>query len=106
MLWPVPSPPPAASLGRFLCGTVNDFVAEVGRAYKRATENKQEAELMARKVRGREFGVCAWGQSPRVAGGLVEMCVPWGCTDTWGAQDSTGCPSSQGAQALGVLRQA
>ncbi|NXG04891.1 DGKD kinase, partial [Sakesphorus luctuosus] len=34
---------------KFLCGTVNDFVAEVGRAYKRATENKQEAELMARK---------------------------------------------------------
>nr|XP_009930572.1 PREDICTED: diacylglycerol kinase delta-like [Opisthocomus hoazin] len=36
-------------LDRFLCGTVNDFVAEVGRAYKKATENKQEAELMARK---------------------------------------------------------
>ncbi|KAM6323322.1 diacylglycerol kinase delta-like isoform 3-T3 [Podargus strigoides] len=38
-----------SSANRFLCGTVNDFVAEVGRAYKRATENKQEAELMARK---------------------------------------------------------
>ncbi|XP_068871925.1 diacylglycerol kinase delta-like isoform X1 [Aphelocoma coerulescens] len=37
------------SSARFLCGTVNDFVTEVGRAYKRATENKQEAELMARK---------------------------------------------------------
>ncbi|NXJ69369.1 DGKH kinase, partial [Rostratula benghalensis] len=37
------------SSAKFLCGTVNDFVAEVGRAYKRATENKQEAELMARK---------------------------------------------------------
>ncbi|KFR07814.1 Diacylglycerol kinase delta, partial [Opisthocomus hoazin] len=37
------------SARRFLCGTVNDFVAEVGRAYKKATENKQEAELMARK---------------------------------------------------------
>ncbi|XP_028923359.1 diacylglycerol kinase kappa isoform X2 [Ornithorhynchus anatinus] len=34
---------------RFLCGTVNDFVAEVGKAYERATENKQEAEAMARK---------------------------------------------------------
>ncbi|XP_069723519.1 diacylglycerol kinase kappa isoform X1 [Phaenicophaeus curvirostris] len=37
------------SSAKFLCGTINDFVAEVGRAYKRATENKQEAELMARK---------------------------------------------------------
>ncbi|XP_010216159.1 PREDICTED: LOW QUALITY PROTEIN: diacylglycerol kinase kappa [Tinamus guttatus] len=37
------------SSAKFLCGTVNDFVAEVGRAYKRSTENKQEAELMARK---------------------------------------------------------
>ncbi|NWU84235.1 DGKD kinase, partial [Onychorhynchus coronatus] len=37
------------SSAKFLCGTVNDFVAEVGRAYKRATENKQEADLMARK---------------------------------------------------------
>ncbi|NXU35955.1 DGKD kinase, partial [Drymodes brunneopygia] len=37
------------SSAKFLCGTVNDFVSEVGRAYKRATENKQEAELMARK---------------------------------------------------------
>ncbi|NXJ85352.1 DGKH kinase, partial [Trogon melanurus] len=37
------------SSAKFLCGTVNDFVAEVGRAYKRVTENKQEAELMALK---------------------------------------------------------
>ncbi|RLW02474.1 hypothetical protein DV515_00007033 [Chloebia gouldiae] len=37
------------SSAKFLCGTVNDFVTEVGRAYKRAMENKQEAELMARK---------------------------------------------------------
>ncbi|KAF1482468.1 Diacylglycerol kinase delta, partial [Eudyptula minor novaehollandiae] len=37
------------SSAKFLCGTVNDFVAEVGQAYKRATENKQEAEMMARK---------------------------------------------------------
>ncbi|KAL9837392.1 LOW QUALITY PROTEIN: diacylglycerol kinase delta-like [Geothlypis trichas] len=37
------------SSAKFLCGTVNDFVTEVGRAYKRVTENKQEAELMARK---------------------------------------------------------
>lgn len=35
---------------RFLCGTVNDFVAEVGKAYERATENKEEADAMAKKV--------------------------------------------------------
>lgn len=51
-----------ASLVRFLCGTVNDFVAEVGRAYKRATENKQEAELMARKVGLGVVGGC-WGRA-------------------------------------------
>uniref|UniRef100_A0A7N8XCY1 Diacylglycerol kinase n=1 Tax=Mastacembelus armatus TaxID=205130 RepID=A0A7N8XCY1_9TELE len=34
---------------RFLCGTVNDFVAEVGKAYERATENKEEADAMAKK---------------------------------------------------------
>lgn len=39
-------PPPC----RFLCGTVNDFVAEVGKAYERATENKEEADAMAKKV--------------------------------------------------------
>lgn len=38
------------SSSRFLCGTVNDFVAEVGKAYERATENKEEADAMARKV--------------------------------------------------------
>uniref|UniRef100_A0A8C8VQX3 Diacylglycerol kinase n=1 Tax=Pelusios castaneus TaxID=367368 RepID=A0A8C8VQX3_9SAUR len=37
------------SSAKFLCGTVNDFVAEVGKAYERATENKQEADTMARK---------------------------------------------------------
>uniref|UniRef100_A0A8C5U652 Diacylglycerol kinase n=1 Tax=Malurus cyaneus samueli TaxID=2593467 RepID=A0A8C5U652_9PASS len=37
------------SSAKFLCGTVNDFVTEVGRAYKSATENKEEAELMAQK---------------------------------------------------------
>uniref|UniRef100_A0A3P9A3G8 Diacylglycerol kinase n=1 Tax=Esox lucius TaxID=8010 RepID=A0A3P9A3G8_ESOLU len=37
------------SSAKFLCGTVNDFVAEVGRAYERATENKQEADAMAKK---------------------------------------------------------
>eukprot|EP00063_Salmo_salar_P037256 XP_014012091.1 PREDICTED: diacylglycerol kinase delta-like [Salmo salar] len=36
------------SSAKFLCGTVNDFVAEVGRAYERATENK-EADAMAKK---------------------------------------------------------
>uniref|UniRef100_A0A8D3CB13 Diacylglycerol kinase n=1 Tax=Scophthalmus maximus TaxID=52904 RepID=A0A8D3CB13_SCOMX len=39
-------------LDRFLCGTVNDFVAEVGKAYERATENKEEADAMAKKVNG------------------------------------------------------
>lgn len=39
-------PPPC----RFLCGTVNDFVAEVGKAYERATENREEADAMAKKV--------------------------------------------------------
>uniref|UniRef100_A0A4W5MN69 Diacylglycerol kinase n=1 Tax=Hucho hucho TaxID=62062 RepID=A0A4W5MN69_9TELE len=37
------------SSAKFLCGTVNDFVAEVGRAYERATENKEEADAMAKK---------------------------------------------------------
>uniref|UniRef100_A0AAR2LJ48 Diacylglycerol kinase n=1 Tax=Pygocentrus nattereri TaxID=42514 RepID=A0AAR2LJ48_PYGNA len=37
------------SSARFLCGTVNDFVAEVGKAYERATENKEEADAMAKK---------------------------------------------------------
>lgn len=43
-------------LARFLCGTVNEFVAEVGKAYERATENKEEADAMAKKVNG--FSVC------------------------------------------------
>ncbi|CAB1351381.1 unnamed protein product [Coregonus sp. 'balchen'] len=37
------------SSAKFLCGTVNNFVAEVGRAYERATENKEEADTMAKK---------------------------------------------------------
>uniref|UniRef100_A0A087XI42 Diacylglycerol kinase n=1 Tax=Poecilia formosa TaxID=48698 RepID=A0A087XI42_POEFO len=37
------------SSARFLCGTVNDFVTEVGKAYERATENKEEADAMAKK---------------------------------------------------------
>ncbi|XP_048370301.1 diacylglycerol kinase delta-like isoform X2 [Sphaerodactylus townsendi] len=37
------------SSAKFLCGTVNDFVAEVGRAYERAADSKQEADTMARK---------------------------------------------------------
>uniref|UniRef100_A0A8C3T8R6 Diacylglycerol kinase n=1 Tax=Chelydra serpentina TaxID=8475 RepID=A0A8C3T8R6_CHESE len=37
------------SSAKFLCGTVNNFVAEVGKAYERAIENKQEADTMARK---------------------------------------------------------
>ncbi|XP_059364538.1 diacylglycerol kinase delta-like isoform X1 [Carassius carassius] len=37
------------SSAKFLCGTVNDFVAEVGKAYERASENKEEADAMAKK---------------------------------------------------------
>ncbi|XP_061619270.1 diacylglycerol kinase delta isoform X8 [Phyllopteryx taeniolatus] len=37
------------SSAKFLCGTVNEFVAEVGKAYERATENKEEADAMAKK---------------------------------------------------------
>nr|XP_029507381.1 diacylglycerol kinase delta-like [Oncorhynchus nerka] len=42
-------PTDVISSAKFLCGTVNDFVAEVGRAYERATENKEEADAMAKK---------------------------------------------------------
>ncbi|XP_077399766.1 diacylglycerol kinase eta isoform X1 [Vanacampus margaritifer] len=37
------------SSAKFLYGTVNEFVAEVGKAYERATENKEEADAMAKK---------------------------------------------------------
>ncbi|KAL4631692.1 diacylglycerol kinase delta-like isoform X8 [Arapaima gigas] len=37
------------SSAKFLCGTVNDFVLEVGRAYERAAENREEADAMAKK---------------------------------------------------------
>ncbi|XP_059891627.1 diacylglycerol kinase delta isoform X1 [Gadus macrocephalus] len=37
------------SSAKFLCGTVNEFVVEVGKAYERATENKAEADVMAKK---------------------------------------------------------
>ncbi|XP_031441285.1 diacylglycerol kinase eta isoform X3 [Clupea harengus] len=37
------------SSAKFLCGTVNDFVAEVGKAYERAAENREEADAMAKK---------------------------------------------------------
>uniref|UniRef100_W5NAG7 Diacylglycerol kinase n=1 Tax=Lepisosteus oculatus TaxID=7918 RepID=W5NAG7_LEPOC len=37
------------SSAKFLCGTVNDFVSEVGKAYEKATENKGEADAMAKK---------------------------------------------------------
>ncbi|KAJ8255449.1 hypothetical protein GJAV_G00204990 [Gymnothorax javanicus] len=37
------------SSAKFLCGTVNDFVSEVGRAYEKATENREEADNMAKK---------------------------------------------------------
>uniref|UniRef100_A0AAY4CNC7 diacylglycerol kinase (ATP) n=1 Tax=Denticeps clupeoides TaxID=299321 RepID=A0AAY4CNC7_9TELE len=38
------------SSAKFLCGTVNDFVSEVGKAYERAAENREEADAMAKKV--------------------------------------------------------
>ncbi|KAJ7310344.1 hypothetical protein JRQ81_007253 [Phrynocephalus forsythii] len=37
------------SSAKFLCGTVNDFVIDVGKAYERTADNKQEADTMARK---------------------------------------------------------
>ncbi|XP_057176267.1 diacylglycerol kinase delta isoform X2 [Triplophysa rosa] len=37
------------SSAKFLCGTINDFVGEVGKTYERATENKEEADAMAKK---------------------------------------------------------
>ncbi|XP_067903986.1 diacylglycerol kinase eta isoform X2 [Heterodontus francisci] len=37
------------SSAKFLCGTVSDFIAEVGKAYKKAEENKKEADTMANK---------------------------------------------------------
>ncbi|XP_042336130.1 diacylglycerol kinase kappa isoform X2 [Sceloporus undulatus] len=37
------------SSAKFLCGTVNDFVTDVGKAYERTADNKQEADTMARK---------------------------------------------------------
>lgn len=92
MAGPVP-PPNAASLGRFLCGTVNDFVAEVGRAYKRATENKQEAELMARKVReGEIWGI--WGACPGVQPqeGTWQRRASHGGARTLGVLRTLGCP--------------
>lgn len=51
-LTPTPSLTVLHLPARFLCGTVNDFVAEVGKAYERATENKEEADAMAKKVNG------------------------------------------------------
>uniref|UniRef100_A0A8C9W1C1 Diacylglycerol kinase n=1 Tax=Scleropages formosus TaxID=113540 RepID=A0A8C9W1C1_SCLFO len=36
-------------LDRFLSGTVNDFVSEVGKAYERVAENQEEADAMAKK---------------------------------------------------------
>ncbi|KAM3912361.1 diacylglycerol kinase eta-like isoform 1-T1 [Leptodactylus fuscus] len=37
------------SSAKFLCLSVNDFVTEVGKAYERAAENRDEADNMARK---------------------------------------------------------
>lgn len=86
-----PLHPPAASLGRFLCGTVNDFVAEVGRAYKRATENKQEAELMARKVGCWRAGACrvTWR-------GLLWRSVHAQGWAALGVPEPLGCPGKHG----------
>uniref|UniRef100_A0A8C0HF59 diacylglycerol kinase (ATP) n=1 Tax=Buteo japonicus TaxID=224669 RepID=A0A8C0HF59_9AVES len=96
------------SSAKFLCGTVNDFVAEVGRAYKRATENKQEAELMARKVGCRGaggLGRAGW-HSPRAVEGLAASApaaharavpeVPrhLGCPGQLGVSRHTGFPNT------------
>lgn len=35
---------------RVLCETVKDFVARVGKAYEKNTENSEESEAMAKKV--------------------------------------------------------
>ncbi|XP_041051199.1 diacylglycerol kinase eta isoform X2 [Carcharodon carcharias] len=37
------------SSAKFLCGTVSEFIAEVGKAYKKAEENQEEADAMASK---------------------------------------------------------
>ncbi|KAI1902595.1 hypothetical protein AGOR_G00017550 [Albula goreensis] len=37
------------SSAKFLCGTVNNFVSEVGKAYGKSTENREEAEVMSKK---------------------------------------------------------
>ncbi|XP_004916838.1 diacylglycerol kinase kappa isoform X3 [Xenopus tropicalis] len=37
------------SSAKFLCLSVNDFITEVGKAYARAAENREEADNMARK---------------------------------------------------------
>ncbi|XP_064206522.1 diacylglycerol kinase delta-like isoform X2 [Anguilla rostrata] len=37
------------SSAKYLCGTVNDFVSEVGRTYERSTENREEAAIMSKK---------------------------------------------------------
>ncbi|XP_078067355.1 diacylglycerol kinase eta-like isoform X1 [Mustelus asterias] len=37
------------SSAKFLCGTVSDFIAEVGKAYIKAEENQEEADTMANK---------------------------------------------------------
>uniref|UniRef100_A0A8C9UBJ8 Diacylglycerol kinase n=1 Tax=Scleropages formosus TaxID=113540 RepID=A0A8C9UBJ8_SCLFO len=37
------------SSAKFLSGTVNDFVSEVGKAYERVAENQEEADAMAKK---------------------------------------------------------
>uniref|UniRef100_A0A4W3JGA7 Diacylglycerol kinase n=1 Tax=Callorhinchus milii TaxID=7868 RepID=A0A4W3JGA7_CALMI len=34
---------------KFLCGTVNDFITEVGKTYEQTKENKEEADIMAKK---------------------------------------------------------
>lgn len=36
---------------RILCETVKDFVAKVGKAYEKSTENTDECDMMSVKVR-------------------------------------------------------
>ena len=92
-------------------------MAEVGRAYKRATENKQEAELMARKVgcrgaggQGRVGWAVEGGTAPGqwrcwegvCSSGLCPCCARTGACSAWGGQVKMGCPRARDARALQV----
>lgn len=54
---------------------MNDFVAEVGKAYERATENKEEADAMTKKVNGLVCGHMCYVSACVTAVGSVGVCV-------------------------------